>query len=94
MKDEILKNKFRIEDHIQWVVNANHIVILDGKSKSKFTIHYPEAAIWDLLTRTSDLTMIIEKMSIITKSMGMNQVEEETVKTIRSWQTQKLIKKI
>ena len=94
MIQDLTHKKIVIGDNVSWVVNDNNIVIVCKKTKEQFIINYPEAAIWDLISRHSDLTMIIKKMRIITHKTSIKKVDALTKKTIQFWQVKKLIKAI
>ena len=94
MNQDLTHKKIVIGDNVSWVVNDNNIVILCKKTKEQFIINYPEAAIWDLISRHSDLIMIIKKMRIITHKTGIKKVDALTKKTMQFWQVKKLIKAI
>jgi hypothetical protein len=86
--------KIVLEDSILWVVNAQNIIISNKKTKEQYILNYPEAAIWDLISRNSDVDLILEKMRVITNRKGLKKVEEVTRKTIHDWLKKNLIKEI
>lgn len=42
--------KYKLGPDVRWVVERFAVVLTDGKGTVR-TLHYPEAAVWDLLSR-------------------------------------------
>jgi hypothetical protein len=67
---EPLKNQptlasYRPAEHIQWSVEPMGILLFDQKAGCACAIAYPQAAVWDFLTRQYPLGRIIDLLGSI-----------------------------
>lgn len=58
-------SKYRCQSGVSWGVELRNTIIIDGNSGRVWTLEYPEAAIWDLLTRGCRIDRIIAMISAI-----------------------------
>jgi len=49
----------------RYCVEYNSIVLFDEKNSRSLTLHYPQAAVWDLLSRGFNQEQIIERLTLI-----------------------------
>ena len=64
MQDSSIK-RYTIPSHVRWSVET-HYLLLWAPSGNAQTIDYPQAAIWDFITRNYNVNDIIARLSIIT----------------------------
>ena len=47
-----------------WVVQPNGVLLVNDRLRTTLMVHYPEAAVWDLLTR-NPVDAVVRKMGYI-----------------------------
>ena len=57
--------QYRTADHVKWAVEAAGVVLIDRATGAATTLGYPQAAIWDFLTRGESSERIALKMCTI-----------------------------
>jgi len=75
---------FRCNPHIKSAVELNGVVILNLDSGDSIFIGYPQAAVWDLVSRDFSFKQILKMISAIT---GQNEVEVERliIECLNDW---------
>ncbi|MGA2328433.1 MAG: PqqD family protein [Bryobacteraceae bacterium] len=58
-------SEFRAAEQVRWAVEAAGVVLIDGATGAATTLGYPEAAIWDLITRGDSRERIAAKLCAI-----------------------------
>ena len=58
-------NEYRVTEQIRSAVEAGGVVLIDHATGAATTLRYPEAAIWDLITRGDSPDRIATKMCAI-----------------------------
>jgi hypothetical protein len=58
-------SEYRIAEEVGWAVEAGGVVIIDRTTGAATTLSYPQAAIWDFLTRGESGERICAKMCTI-----------------------------
>jgi hypothetical protein len=64
----------RISESIGWVVESEGVRLLDSADPQLLSIPYPEAAVWDLLSRRYTKSSMVSLMAVIGQ---MSEVEAE-----------------
>jgi len=57
--------RLRPADHVRWAVNRSGVTLVDMRSGRAFVLAYPDAAVWDLLTRDGDAGRLTAKIARI-----------------------------
>jgi hypothetical protein len=58
-------SEYRAAEHVRWTVEAGGVVLIDGATGVATTLGYPQAAIWDFLTRGEPEEKICAKLCAI-----------------------------
>jgi hypothetical protein len=58
-------SEYRAAEQVRWAVEAAGVVLIDGVTGAATTLGYPEAAIWDLITRGDSRERIAAKLCAI-----------------------------
>ena len=86
------KIKFEIGSQVKWTSDINCVKVYNGNSHQIRILHYPEAALWDLILQQYSTARLISMMAAIT-----NQNETDTEKWINmildEWSRLNLLKK-
>jgi hypothetical protein len=55
-------SEHRVAEKVRWAVEAGGVVIINGATGAVTTLGYPQAAIWDFLTRGESRDRICAKL--------------------------------
>jgi hypothetical protein len=58
-------NRFRVAEPVRWAVEAAGVVLVNDATGAVITLGYPQAAVWDLLTRGDSGAKIGAKLCAI-----------------------------
>lgn len=58
-------SEYRIAEQVRWAVEAGGVVLIDCATGAATTLGYPQAAIWDFLTRGESGERICAKLCAI-----------------------------
>ena len=58
-------SEYRAAEHVRWAVETAGVVLIDGATGTATTLGYPQAAIWDFLTRGEPVEQICAKLCAI-----------------------------
>ena len=77
-------SRYRITDTVRWTVSRRGIQLLDASSRKGAHLAYPEAAIWDLMSRGQGEEEMARKVSLIA---GVSQTRacELISATLKDW---------
>ncbi len=77
--------EYRAAEQVRWAVEAGGVVLIDGATGAATTLGYPQAAIWDFLTRGESSERIAAKMGAIASldPAGAQALVEETIAALR-----------
>ena len=76
---------YHLSPGVKWVVETHGLILTNGKETVRH-VFYPEAAIWDLISRGYRLHKIIPMMCAIA-SLQTEQAEQLVLKTLEEWAT-------
>lgn len=81
--------ELRIESRVRWVVQQTSIQVFDGAG-SVWTLAYPQAAVWDLLSRQYPVDKV---SSMLTFIAGLDARDAAAVvdSSIRTWRDDGLL---
>lgn len=71
---------------IGWVVEENGLLVLDAVNRRELFLPYPEAALWDLLSRHQSLEVVMPVLLAIFKT-NSTAYEQWALKEIALWET-------
>jgi hypothetical protein len=57
--------EYRAAEHVRWAVETGGVVLIDSATGAATTLGYPQAAIWDFLTRGESDEEICAKLCAI-----------------------------
>lgn len=57
--------EYRAAEQVRWAVEASGVALIDCATGAATTLGYPQAAIWDFLTRDESSERIAVKMCVI-----------------------------
>jgi hypothetical protein len=85
------KIKYEIGSQVKWTADINCVKVYNGNTDQIRILHYPEAALWDLILQQYSTATLISMMAAIT-----NKNEAETEKwinrTLDDWSGLNLLK--
>jgi hypothetical protein len=92
VSDEPKKNEYILHPapQLNWLVDAYGITLIEKKTGKVHYLNYPEAAIWDLMTRNYTSDRIIAMLSAIL-SLKQEKAEPLFFKTIKEWSDKGLL---
>ena len=70
---------------VQWVVEAGSIVLVNRESGATCSLEYPQAAIWDLMTRDYLYEQMLPMLSAIT-GLDKKNVHAILVESLKDWE--------
>ena len=78
-------SEYRAAEHVRWTVEAGGVVLIDGATGVATTLGYPQAAIWDFLTRGEPEEKICAKLCAIASLdlAAARALVQETVAALR-----------
>ena len=78
-------SEYRVADGVKWAVEAGGVVLIDCSTGADKTLGYPEAAIWDFLTRGESSAAIAAKVCAIASldQAASQALVAETVAALR-----------
>jgi len=77
-------DKYRSASQVSWTVEKRGLVLLNSATGAVCTLAYPEAALWDLISRCESCQRIIPALSAIT-SLEPAAAEQLIQVTVRGW---------
>jgi hypothetical protein len=77
-------SEYRAAEQIRWAVEAAGVVLINGATGAATSLSYPEAAIWDLITRGDSSEKIAAKLCAIA---GLEPVAARkfVLDTVEAW---------
>ena len=57
--------KWEISEHVRWAVQTDGLYVIHTRTMSSQKLEYPDAAVWDLITRYGSNRKIIQLLSHI-----------------------------
>ena len=75
---------YQCAPYIRWVVELHGIVVINEKSGAVCSVQYPEAAIWDMISRKYSYEQIVPILCAITSSSS-HEVEKLLVESLEQW---------
>jgi hypothetical protein len=77
--------EYRAGQHVRWAVEAGGVVLIDGVTGAATTLGYPQAAIWDFLTRGESGERMCAKLCAIASldPAAAQALVRETVAALR-----------
>ena len=82
-------NSYRLGPGVRWVVERFAVTVTDGR-RTVLTLHYPEAAIWDLLSRGYAFDAVVDLIRHIA-AMPAEQAAPLVRTTIDAWRAAGLL---
>ena len=78
-------SEYYAADQITWAVEESGVVIVNGATGSATTLGYPQAAIWDFLTRGESGERICSKLCAVASldTTAAQALLQETVAALR-----------
>ena len=78
-------SEYRVADGVKWAVEAGGVVLIDCATGAGTTLGYPQAAIWDFLTRGESIVSIAAKVCAIASldQAASEALVAETVAALR-----------
>ena len=82
MQNNLIEN-YSISPDVKWSVETYHILMWDP-SGNVHTVEYPQAAIWDFMTRQYKAHDIINRLAFIIERSEQD-IESLYVETVKQW---------
>ncbi len=76
--------RYRCAEGVSWAVELHGVVVLDPRRESAIRLGYPEAALWDLVSRSESGERLTQKMGAL-GSLEAEAVERFVSETLRRW---------
>ena len=75
---------YTCQEDIGWVVEVKHIILIQSETGSTWTLSYPDATIWDLLTRNYSFDRIVYLLATVT-SIDLELAEQMVLGKLDEW---------
>lgn len=75
---------YRCAPHVSWTVERNGLLLLTACNAKACPLRYPEAALWELLSRGNSYRQVASKMRAIAL-LSAEATERFIAETIESW---------
>ncbi|MEZ5397867.1 MAG: hypothetical protein R2724_34580 [Bryobacterales bacterium] len=82
---------YTLAQGVKWVVETHGLILTDGKGKV-WLLHYPEAAIWDLLMREYPMDKVFSMMTYIA-SINSEEARNLVLNALNNWTQEGLMVK-
>ena len=70
--------------HVRWAVTTHGIILVDQSAGSNRLLSYPEAAVWDLITRDFSYTQTVRMLCAIA-SMKVDEANRFILESLEDW---------
>ena len=77
-------NGYRPAEQVRWAVEAAGVVLISGATGAATSLSYPEAAIWDLITRGDSSEKIAAKLCAIA-GLDAEAAQKLVLDTVEAW---------
>lgn len=75
---------YRCAPHVSWTVERNGLLLLNAGNAKGCPLGYPQAALWDLLSRGNSYRQVVSKMRAIAL-LSAEATERFIADTMESW---------
>lgn len=75
---------YRCHSDVVWAIESVGLVLIRRDTRKRLVLHYPEAALWDLLSRQVAFDRLIKMMAAIA-GLELSAAREWVTKTINGW---------
>ncbi|MEK7407750.1 MAG: hypothetical protein AAB225_21970 [Acidobacteriota bacterium] len=76
--------KYRCPPQVAWTVESDGILLLNAATASSRRLRYPEAAVWDWISRGESCDRIMRKTAAVAK-METETARRLVLEAVRSW---------
>lgn len=83
-------NRYQCCKTIEWAVETDFLVLFRKETNEKFILKYPEAALWDFLSREIPMFRIINMIAAIKRTDNLS-AKEWVFAQIKIWLDQGLL---
>jgi hypothetical protein len=77
-------SRYRITETVRWAVSRRGIQLLDTRSRKGAHLAYPEAAIWDLMSRGQGEEEVARRVALIAGT-SQTRARELISATLKDW---------
>lgn len=77
-------SKYRIAPHVLWSVEDLGITLIDTVKGEVYSLRYPHAAVWDLISRGYPFKQILSMLCAIV-DLEMDKAEQILIESLRAW---------
>jgi len=75
---------YRCAPHLSWTVERNGLLLLNSGNAKACQLGYPQAALWELLSRGNSYGQVVSKMRAIAL-LSAEATERFIADTVESW---------
>jgi hypothetical protein len=77
-------SEYRVAEQVRWAVETAGVVLINNANGAATTLGYPEAAIWDLITRGDPGERIAAKLCVIA-GLDPAAAHQLVLDTVAAW---------